>query len=93
VVNDIRNSTEPWNILKKKETIQERVKAAIDELLELPEVKRKFDEKTEEILLSPEEKIPEEHDIANWRQFLPPLFPFRLKKLLNVMLELSQMAV
>ena len=90
VVHDIRNSTEPWNILKKKETIQERIKAAIDELLELPEVKRKFEEKTDEILLAPEEKIPEEHDIANWRQFLPPLFPFRLKKLLNVSHEFKR---
>jgi hypothetical protein len=90
VVYDIRNSTEPWNVIKKKEVIEERVEKAIMDLLEIAEVKRKFDEKTEELLLSPADKIPEEHDISNWTNFLPPLFPFKIKKLLNVSPEFKK---
>ena len=85
VAYDIRESGEPWNVLKKKEIIEAKIKAVVtDVLLVLPEVKRKFEEKTDYLLLSPGEKIPDEHDIANWVHFLPPLFPFKIKKLLNI---------
>jgi hypothetical protein len=38
----------------------------------IPDVQRKFEEKTAYLLTSSVEAIPEEHDIAKWLQFLPP---------------------
>ena len=87
ITHDIRQSVEPWNVLKKTNTekIQNKIKAVIDELLiQLPEVQRKFSEKTQYLLTSPATSIPEEHDIAQWSDFLPPLIPFKVKHLLNI---------
>ena len=87
IVYDIRSSAEPWNVLKgkKQEFILTRIKSSInDVLLSLPDVKRKFDEKTEYLLTTPANAIPEEHDIKRWSQFLPPLVPFKIKRLANI---------
>jgi len=91
----IRSSDAPWNVLnKKKETfIETKIKEAIDGteriegLLSMPIVKRKIEEKTEYLILSPEEAIPEEHSILSWTQFLPPLVPIKLKQLLDISSE------
>jgi len=87
VAYDIRESSvEPWNILKKLDIIEKKIKASIDDvLLTLSDVKRKFDEKTEYLLMSSSsEKISEDHDISSWINFLPPLFPYKIKRLLNI---------
>jgi hypothetical protein len=84
VAYDIRESGEPWNVLKKKDAIITRLKSAIDYLINLPEVKIKFEEKTDDLLTNPFTQIPKEHDIANWSQFLPPLKPFVIKHLENI---------
>jgi hypothetical protein len=87
VAYDIRESGEPWNVLKgkKMDIITSKLKGSIDvALLPLPDVKRKMDEKTEYLLTGQEAEIPEEHDIAKWTQFLPPLVPFKIKHLNDV---------
>jgi hypothetical protein len=87
ITYDIRESGEPWNILKKTnvEKIQNKIKSVIDDLLlQLPEVQRKFIEKTEYLLTNPATEIPEEHNIAKWSAFLPPLVPFKIKHLMNI---------
>jgi len=87
VIYDIRSSAEPWNVLKgkKQEFILNKIKSSInDVLLALPDVKRKFDEKTEYLLTNPTNSIPEEHDIKRWSQFLPPLVPFKIRRLANI---------
>jgi hypothetical protein len=87
VTYDIRESGEPWNVLKKSNTekIQNKIKVVINELLiQLPEVQRKFSEKTQYLLTNPLTEISEEHDIAKWSDFLPPLVPFRIKHLENI---------
>ena len=96
IIYDIRQSSEPWNVLKKTnaEKIQNRIKAVIDDLLiGLPEVQRKFGEKTEYLLTNPITEIPEEHDIANWSDFLPPLIPFKIKHLVNISDEFKRSLV
>ena len=90
VAYDIRSSNEPWNVLKKKEIIEKQLEKTIVDLMSNEVVKQKIIEKTDYLLLSPSDKIPEEHDIANWTQFLPPLFPFKIKKLLNVSSEFKR---
>lgn len=87
IAHDIRESGEPWNVLKgkKQDVIVSRIKSSIDDvLLSIDDVKRKFEEKTAYLLLNPADEIPEEHDIMKWSQFLPPLTPFKIKHLANV---------
>jgi hypothetical protein len=93
VAFDIRESGEPWNVLKKLniEKIQSRIKAGIDDyLVQLPEVQRKFSEKTEYLLINHATEIPEEHDIAQWSDFLPPIVPFKIKHLVNISAEFER---
>jgi len=93
VAYDIRESGEPWNVLKgkKMEVILNKIKGSVDNvLLDMPEVKRKFDEKTEYLLTNKSSEIPEEHDIAKWTQFLPPLAPFKIKNLSNISEEFKK---
>jgi hypothetical protein len=75
--------------MKKKEAfISERIKDVIQKvLLPIPQVIRKFQEKTEYLLVNPVENIPDEHNISKWTQFLPPLVQFKIKGLMNVTSE------
>ena len=93
VTYDIRGSSEPWNVLKKTnaEKIQAKIKMAIDDqLISIPEVQRKFTEKTQYLLTNPTTDIPDEHDIAQWSDFLPPLVPFKITHLTNVSPEFKR---
>jgi len=96
VIYDIRESGEPYNVLKKTsvEKIQTKIKSVIDSLLiQLPDVKRKMDDKTEYLLINPASDIPEEHDVANWSNFLPPLIPFKIRNLTNISKEFERSLV
>ena len=87
VAFDIRESGKPWNILKGKKAdfIANKIKVSIDNILiTIPDVIRKFEEKTDYLLMNPAKEIAEEHDITNWKQFLPPLVPIKLKRLVNI---------
>ena len=90
ITYDIRESGEPWNVLKKtnSQKIQTKIQSFIDTiLLQLPEVQRKFVEKTEYLLTTPASDIPAEHDISKWSDFLPPLVPFKIRHLTNISKE------
>ena len=90
VAYDIKDSGEPWNVLKGKKIdfITNKLKTTIDSvLLFIPDVKRKIEEKTDYLLTKPASEIPEEHNITNWLQFLPPLVPFKIKHLVNISQE------
>ena len=87
VAYDIRDSGEPWNVLKgkKQDIIVTKIKSAVTNvLLPLLEVTRKFQDKTDYLLSNPSDDIPEEHSIAKWTNFLPPLVPFKIKHLLDI---------
>jgi hypothetical protein len=93
VAYDIRESGEPWNVLKgkKNDVIMNKIKGSIDDvLLNIPDVRRKIDEKTEYLLTNDALEIPEEHSIANWFGFLPPLVPFKIKNLANISSEFKK---
>ena len=90
ITYDIRDSGEPWNVLKKTNAlkIQTKIQSFIDStLIQIPEVQRKFTEKTEYLLTNPATDIPEEHDISKWSDFLPPLVPFKIRHLANISQE------
>lgn len=80
------SSTIPWNVLpKNEEKIATTLKSFIIRyLLIYGEVQQKIKEKTEYLLVNPEEIIPEEHDLTKWLNFLPPLKRFHVNHLANV---------
>ena len=83
----IRTSIEPWNVLlrKKPNFIQSKIKETIDKnLWTLPDVTRKVEEKLDYLLINKDNEIPIEHDIQQWKQFLPPLMPIKIKNLENI---------
>jgi hypothetical protein len=93
VVFNMKSKSTPWYTLAKlkQEDISRKIKSFIDEyLLDLPEVKRKMDEKTEYLLTNQESEIPIAHDIKNWSQFLPPLSPFTIKNLNDISSEFKK---
>ena len=93
VAYDIRGSGEPWYVLKgkKQDIIINKIKVVInDVLLNIPDVQRKMEEKTTYLLTNDAEDIPEEHNIANWLQFLPPLVEFKIKHLVNISSEFKK---
>ena len=88
-----KNIAKPWYVLKKakEEVIERKIIAAINEnLMKLSDVKRKIDEKNEYLLTNPEEEVPKEYDVTNWKQFLPPLVPFKIKNLVNISTEFKK---
>ncbi len=78
--------TIPWNALpKNEEKIASLTKAFIVKyLLPVSAVDRKMKDKTEYILLNPEEIIPEEYSLQKWTNFLPPLRKFHIGHLENI---------
>jgi len=93
VANDIRQSGEPWNVLKGKklDMITNKLKSSIDSvLLFLPDVKRKMEEKTNYLLSNPANDIPEEHSVGKWIHFLPPLMSFKIRHLNTISDEFKQ---
>lgn len=79
-------TTIPWNVLpKNEEKIVTALKSFIVRyLLPYGEVEQKIKEKTEYLLVNPQEFIPEEHDLSKWLNFLPPLKRFNVRHLQNV---------
>ena len=80
------SSTIPWNILPKS---QEKIVATLKSfiiryLLPNAEIEHKIKEKTEYLLVNPQEFIPEEHNLSKWVNFLPPLKKFHVNHLENV---------
>jgi hypothetical protein len=79
-------STMPWNVLpKNEEKIASTMKSFIIRyLMPYAEVEQKIKDKTEYLLVNPEQDIPEEHNLNKWINFLPPLRRFNIRNLENV---------
>ena len=93
VAYKIRSATDPWSVLMKlkEQTISDKIKSFIETYyLNNSEVTRKFEEKLEYLLTSPNENIPSEHDLSKWLNFLPPLVPIKMKQLENISEEFKK---
>jgi hypothetical protein len=89
VAYKIRSSVDPWSALTKikETTIAEKIKIFIDRYyIDNAEVMQKFRDKLEFLLVNVNEAIPQEHELSDWTQFLPPLVPIKIKasNLLNI---------
>jgi len=97
VAYNVRNNTNPWRVLMKRKMtfIVDKIRDVIQKtLLNMSGVIRKFEEKTEYLLLNPvEDTIPKEHDISGWTQFLPPLVKIKIAGLANVTSEFKSKLV
>lgn len=81
------NNIEPWNsimklplknlIIKVKETLTKNI-------LTIPSIKNKINEKIDYLQIEENDIIPEKLDIKNWEGFMPPLFNIEIKKIQNV---------
>jgi len=83
----LKSKTVPWDSLAriKEDELANKIKLfTVRFLLPYSEVEQKIREKVEYLLLSPEIGIPEEHNMARWTNFLPPLRRFHVKGLQNV---------
>jgi hypothetical protein len=81
VAYKIRSSTDPWSVLKRSK--EDKIIKKMQEFIETyyltnPDVVRKFEEKANYLLTSPNELIPKEHALSKWVTFLPPLKPFHI---------------
>ena len=83
----IRSPYQPWNVLMRtnETTIFEKMKISIEtDLLKLPEVISKINEKVDYLLYNPETTIQSDYNIVKWNTFLPPLINFQIKKVEDV---------
>ena len=89
IVYKIRSPVDPWSALArmKEQSIASKIKSAVDNLLGLQNVKMKINEKTLYLLTETTNTVPSEHDVVNWRHFLPPLSPFKITHLINISSE------
>lgn len=91
IAHKIKSPIKPWNSISKvsQPNIVTRIEAILDRyVLTNQEVRQKLTEKQEYLTQQVgEEIIPIEHDIINWKNFLPPLRAIRISTPENVSSE------
>jgi hypothetical protein len=86
MLTKLKTPYEPWNILQRKSSakITESLQKMIEILITLPTVILKMKEKVEYLLYNPDAVVLPEYEIINWVHFLPPLVPFKIKRVENI---------
>ena len=83
----LKSKAMPWDALSrvKEEKLADTIKIfVIRYLMPYADVEQKIREKVEYLLSNPELDIPDEHNLAMWTNFLPPLKRFHIKSLQSV---------
>ena len=85
ILTKLKTPYEPWNILQRKSAanITEKLQKNIEQLITLPNIVLKMKEKVEYLLYNPDAVVLPEYEIINWVHFLPPLVPFKIKRVEN----------
>ena len=86
MLTKLKTSYEPWNILQRKSAanISEKLQKTVEQLITLPNIDLKMKEKVEYLLYNPDAIVLPEYEIINWVHFLPPLVPFKIKRVENI---------
>ena len=82
-----KSSIEPWSSIagKNKEKVKILLKKVMDDyIVKTKLVQERIKKKIKYLHSNPEEIIPEDLNIKNWMNFMPPLVPIVLKKVENV---------
>ena len=77
----ISTAVATWGAIKgyTPEILSKRIKDAVENyILKRSDIEQLYMQKREYMLLNPETIVPEEHSIARWRHFLPPVVPFEI---------------
>lgn len=93
VANSIKSSIEPWNAIKQlnEKKIMSKMETTINKtIITQDTVQKKIREKIEYNLLNEEETIPEQHNIKNWINFLPPLQIVKQKTVSGISKEFQE---
>jgi hypothetical protein len=79
-VNSLKSSIEPWDSIKSiSKNIVAKMEAIINKfILSSDVIQQRIRDKNEYNLVKEVEYVPEEHDISNWINFLPPLRPVKV---------------
>jgi hypothetical protein len=77
VLHKMKSSTEPWNSIEKLNTdvYVSKISETIETIILRPDIKSLYDNKRE---LREVEIVPEEHNVAKWLTFLPPVVPYEM---------------
>lgn len=81
VINKSKSSIPPWDSIKKYtvEILTKRMKDIIERtIMKRSDIMDLYTQKREYNILHPELVVPEEHSIAKWRHFLPPVVDFTI---------------
>ena len=93
IAHKIKSNIEPWKALtkKKEDIIYLKIKENIEKHLWLnTEVISKVKDKLQYLSENSEISIPEEYALEKWKQFLPPLIPFKIKNVENITPEFNK---
>ena len=94
VLTKIASQISPWNSIKTHTTeiLMKRIQTIIEKyILIRSDITDLFVKKREWALLNPILTAPEEHSIAKWRNFLPPVVGFSiLNKIRNIGSEFEE---
>jgi hypothetical protein len=86
VIHKTKDAIEPWNAIKKNnvEIVTKRIKDVIEKfVMKRADIMERYILKREYILLNPDTVTPEEHNVAKWRHFMPPLVPVDVSRSLH----------
>ena len=76
VLHKMRMNTEPWDSISKmtdKILFEQMKKILTTGVLKNAEMEARYVKKREYLLVSPEQEVPDEHQISKWKHFLPPI--------------------
>lgn len=86
IMNKSKSSVAPWDSIEKLNaaTLAKRMKEVLQAyILKRSDIGERFLTKREYLLVTPDENVPQELSLERWRQFLPPVVPFSIVKVLR----------
>jgi hypothetical protein len=86
IMNKSKSSVAPWDSIEKLNaaTLAKRMKEVLQAyILKRSDIGERFLTKSEFLLVTPDENVPQELSLERWRQFLPPVVPFSIVKTLH----------
>jgi hypothetical protein len=82
IMHKMKSSIMPWNSIEKLnvEMYVSKIKEVVEKLIvgARPDIMDMYERKRNYMAEHPNELVPDEHSVENWRSFLPPVVPFKM---------------